>query len=283
MQRRYAEYEIESNGSTTVVSEWGAGDRNIVLLHGITSSRMIWSDLAPQLAARGYHVFASDLRGTGGSRVRAADQVAQNIDTFVADVDVWTRALGVETFRLGEHSFGGRTAVAFAHRYPERVEHMALIAAAGPDPFLPTREAHPELVEVQGPRQYQFADIGGPLLEVFGQLHAQNPGRPVVPAVVKRWLSNLDVNEHGRAEYVDLREVLKWQWQIMDNDDQRPLLADIATPTVVTRSVDESKFLRFVIPNYVAGLPNATFMDDLPGGHDTPIACPEGCIAALIG
>jgi pimeloyl-ACP methyl ester carboxylesterase len=282
MQRRYSEWEIETNGITSVVSEWGAGGRNIVLLHGITSSRMIWSDLGPQLAAEGYHVFASDLRGTDGSRVHASEQVAHDIDTFVADVDVWTRALGLERFVLGGHSFGGRTAVAFTYRYPERVERLVLIAAAGPDAFGTVREAHPELVE-GGARRYQYGDIGGPLLDALGQLRAMNPGRPVTKAVVQRWLANLLVDEQGNADHIDLREVLEWQWHIMDTDDQRPLLAAIETPTIVTSSVEESKFLRFIIPNYVEGLPNATFMDDLPGGHDTPIACPEGCIEALIG
>ena len=282
MQRRYSEWEIETNGITSVVSEWGAGERNIVLLHGITSSRMIWSDLAPQLAAQGYHVFASDLRGTGGSRVYTSEQVGNDIDTFVADVEVWTRELGLERFILGGHSFGGRTAVAFTHRYPERVEKLVLIAAAGPDAFATVRDEHPELVE-GGARSYQYGDIGGPLLDALGQLRAMNPGRPATKAVVQRWLANLLVDEQGNAQHIDLRAVLDGQWRIMDYDDQRPLLADISTPTVVTNSVDESKLLRFIIPNYAAGLPNATLMNDLPGGHDTPIACPEGCIEALIG
>jgi pimeloyl-ACP methyl ester carboxylesterase len=47
------------------VREWGAGDRVAVLIHGITSDSTGWRRLGPDLAARGYHVLAPDLRGHG--------------------------------------------------------------------------------------------------------------------------------------------------------------------------------------------------------------------------
>lgn len=45
--------------------EWGTGDRTAVLIHGITSDSGSWWRFGPDLAARGYHVLAPDLRGHG--------------------------------------------------------------------------------------------------------------------------------------------------------------------------------------------------------------------------
>ena len=45
--------------------EWGSGDRTAVLIHGITSDSGSWCRFGPDLAARGYHVVAVDLRGHG--------------------------------------------------------------------------------------------------------------------------------------------------------------------------------------------------------------------------
>src|SRR5262249_11181288 len=47
------------------VREWGTGDRTAVLIHGITSDSGSWWRFGPDLAARGYHVLAPDLRGHG--------------------------------------------------------------------------------------------------------------------------------------------------------------------------------------------------------------------------
>lgn len=49
------------------VHEWGAGDRVAVLVHGITSDHGSWWRVGPELAGRGYHVYAPDLRGHGHS------------------------------------------------------------------------------------------------------------------------------------------------------------------------------------------------------------------------
>lgn len=47
------------------VQEWGTGDRVAALIHGITSDSGGWWRLGPELASRGYHVLAPDLRGHG--------------------------------------------------------------------------------------------------------------------------------------------------------------------------------------------------------------------------
>jgi pimeloyl-ACP methyl ester carboxylesterase len=49
------------------VREWGSGERHAVLIHGLSGYSATWTWLAPELAGRGYHVLAPDLRGHGQS------------------------------------------------------------------------------------------------------------------------------------------------------------------------------------------------------------------------
>jgi pimeloyl-ACP methyl ester carboxylesterase len=47
--------------------EWGSGERNAVLVHGVLSDSRNWRTVGPALADLGYHVIAVDLRGHGNS------------------------------------------------------------------------------------------------------------------------------------------------------------------------------------------------------------------------
>src|SRR5690606_17649256 len=239
MRRRFSEWEIETNGITTVVSEWGAGDRNAVLLHGVSGNRHYWSDLAEELVAEGWHVFAPDLRGAGESKIDSDDQVGREIQTYVEDLRAWTSALGLESFVLAGHSFGGRLAVDFTAAYPEQVERLILIAAAGPDALAEVAKAHPELVDPASPGFGELAEIEGPVIEVLQRLHQRQPDRAVTRAVVRRWLENLDIGPDGYARHHNITATADAQMNIIRTVDQTPLLAKISQPTVVLRSVNE--------------------------------------------
>ena len=282
MYRRFSEWEFETNGITTVVSEWGEGDRNAILLHGVSGNRHYWSDLAPQLAAEDWHVFAPDLRGNGDSRLKSEDQVGTDIQMYVADLRTWTSELGLGAFTLAGHSFGGRLAVDFTAQYPDAVNKMILIAAAGPDALADVAREHPDLVDPGGANFSELSELEGHVVEVLRRLHERQPDRPATRAVTRRWLENLHVGPDGHARHMDITATSEAQMGIIRTQDQTPLLADLTHPTVVLRSVDESAMLRFVIPHYDEHLPHATFIDDVPGGHDTPTAAPEYVLRAFL-
>ena len=281
MRRRYSEWEIETNGITTVVSEWGSGDRHAVLLHGVSGNRHYWSDLGPQLADDGWHVFAPDLRGEGECIVGDA-QVGRAIDTYIEDLRSWTTQLGLESFTLAGHSFGGRLTVDFTAKYPESVNKMILIASAGPDALEDVAREYPDLVQQNGANFSDLANIEGHVVDVIRRLHERQPDRPATRAVVRRWLENLDIGPDGHARHKDIAATCDAQMEIIRVDDQTPRLAALIQPTVVLRSVEESAMLRYVIPHYDDHLPHATFIDDVPGGHDTPTAAPEYVLRAFL-
>lgn len=281
MKRRHSEWEFDTNGITTVVSEWGSGDRYAVLLHGVSGNRHYWSDLGPQLADDGWHVFAPDLRGEGESVV-AEDQVGRDIQSYVDDLRSWTAELGLDSFTLAGHSFGGRLTVDFTAQYPESVNKMILIAAAGPDALADVAREYPELVDPGRGTYQELSSMEGHVVDVLHQLHKRSPDQPATRAVVRRWIENLDIGPTGHAKHKDITATCEAQMEIIRTDDQTPRLPGLTQPTVVLRSVDESAMLRYVIPHYDEHLPHATFIDDVPGGHDTPTAAPDYVLRAFL-
>jgi len=88
------------------VREWGSGDRHAVLIHGLSGYSATWTWLAPDLAARGYHVLAPDLRGHGES-----PRGTYSIDEWTADL--LDSLPSAPELAVG-HSMGGALLVAAA-------------------------------------------------------------------------------------------------------------------------------------------------------------------------
>jgi pimeloyl-ACP methyl ester carboxylesterase len=284
MNRRYSEWEIETNGVTSVISEWGSGERVMVLVHGVSGNRFTWSDLALRLVEAGYHVYAPDLRGCGDT-IATGDKVGRTMQVYVDDLASWTQALGLERFALAGHSFGGHLAVNFADEYPDTLEKMILIAPAGPDSFRNAFAANPELLEVtprRPPAAETQAAIHGPTLEALRKFSEANPAVPASRAVVLRWLCNLDIDANGNARHINSHETNDAMMKVLRDEDQTARLAGIQTPAVVMRSTDEGALLRFTIPHYADHLPNVRYIDDVQADHSIPSTNPDAVFEALV-
>lgn len=285
MKRRYTEWAVETNGITTVVGEWGGGDRNMVLLHGVGSSRWIYSDLAHRLAAEGWHVYAPDFRGSGDSVV-TDEQVGHELSAYIDDLVAWTAAFDLGNFVLAGHSFGGRVAAEFAARYPARVERLILIEPAGPDALNNIVDQMPELREgeEQGLQaMHARVKTQGETLQVLQELSEASPASPVNRPRIMEMLTNLDIDDSGHASYrQSLQTSLAQRW-ISRIHDQREALSRITAPTVVLRAIDSAGPLKYSMPHYADLIPNARFIDDIRGDHALPTNNPDAVFDALVG
>jgi 2-succinyl-6-hydroxy-2,4-cyclohexadiene-1-carboxylate synthase len=97
------------------------GVRELVLLHGFTQTGRSWQPLVEALGTR-YRCFAPDLPGHGD----AAERRPASFDAVAA----YLAALRMPRFVLCGYSQGGRLALDFALRAPQRVERLVLIGAS---------------------------------------------------------------------------------------------------------------------------------------------------------
>jgi pimeloyl-ACP methyl ester carboxylesterase len=95
----------------------------LVLLHGYPDNLQIWSALAPLLARR-HQVIAFDWPGMGDSEAWPGGATpAHMADRLRALLDHW----GIERATLVAHDMGGQPALAFATRYPARVDRLVVM------------------------------------------------------------------------------------------------------------------------------------------------------------
>jgi pimeloyl-ACP methyl ester carboxylesterase len=108
--------------------EYPAPGRNVVLVHGFSSSTYTWEKVAPMLQERGYHVWALDMKGFGWSdKPRNA---AYDTLTLAAEVNRWMEAVNLRDAVIAGNSLGGGVAWLMALLHPDKVHSLILVDAA---------------------------------------------------------------------------------------------------------------------------------------------------------
>jgi pimeloyl-ACP methyl ester carboxylesterase len=113
---------------------WRWGDATaapVLMLHGAYDHGRMFDDLAPRVAALGYHVIALDLRGHGdsGPLDTGFAWALLNLDLALLVRDVVGTAVGVIA-----HSFGAGQAIGLAGAFPELVRWLVVMDGLGPPP-----------------------------------------------------------------------------------------------------------------------------------------------------
>ena len=109
----------------------GVSGSVIVFLHGWGRTMEDFDDLAARLAAYfpQFSFLQMDLPGFGGSPLARQDGLS--LDDYCTTLSALFEKLGCGRVILIGHSLGGRIAVKFAMLYPDQVEKLVLISAAG--------------------------------------------------------------------------------------------------------------------------------------------------------
>lgn len=103
----------------------------VLLIHGLGVGKHIWSQLTAE-ASKLFTIYAPDLPGFGCSD---APDLPYGVSFYVAFLEKFMDSLGLERAALVGSSMGGRIAVAFAAKYPERVSRLVLLAPGGLTPL----------------------------------------------------------------------------------------------------------------------------------------------------
>jgi pimeloyl-ACP methyl ester carboxylesterase len=117
---------VEMDGQPVNVIELGDGPP-IVFVHGLSGSWPNWLEQLPVLAAH-HRVIALDLPGFGHSPMPSE---TITISYYARLLDGLLGKLGVDAAALVGNSMGGFVAAELAIAYPQRVERLVLVSAAG--------------------------------------------------------------------------------------------------------------------------------------------------------
>jgi pimeloyl-ACP methyl ester carboxylesterase len=110
-------------GQRIEYDSYGAGERVVILVHGLLMNRRMYSRLGPTLAERGNRAICVDLLGHGRSD-RPEDLRLYSMPLFARQVAGLIDHLGLESAVVGGTSLGANVALELATREPDRVRGL---------------------------------------------------------------------------------------------------------------------------------------------------------------
>lgn len=110
----------------------GQGPPLLILNGGPGLPSTHFGPLADALSAH-HRTILFDQRGTGRSTLPRLDGTTITAEAMVADVEAVREHLGIDTWIVMGHSWGGMYAMLYAARHPERVRALLLSASGGID------------------------------------------------------------------------------------------------------------------------------------------------------
>jgi pimeloyl-ACP methyl ester carboxylesterase len=116
---------VRLGGHRLVYDEYGAGERVVVLLHGLLMRRSMHGPLATELARHGYRVLCLDMLGHGDSD-RPADRRLHSMELYGRHVIGVLDELGVDRAVVAGTSLGANIALEVAVQAPARVRGLVL-------------------------------------------------------------------------------------------------------------------------------------------------------------
>jgi pimeloyl-ACP methyl ester carboxylesterase len=152
---------------------------DVILVHGFTGSKEDFDYIAPLLAARGYRVFAPDLRAQHESPF-ASDASGYSLDAFARDVVAISHHYKLDRPHLFGHSYGGATAQRAVAVAPDQFRSLTLFCS-GPSAMPKPRFSTMLKEKLEGKSMQEAWD------EFAQEMYATHPRKELMK---KRWLAN---------------------------------------------------------------------------------------------
>jgi len=156
---------VTANGIELFYDEQNPNDLEdtVVFLHGAGGNHISWWQQVPVFRDR-YRCISVDQRGFG----RSLDPSGEGVTRFVDDLESLLDQLGLQQVALVAQSMGGRSALGFAVRSPERVRALVMADTWGFFDWPELQQRAQELREAQ-------SDAGAPLTDrALGPAFQQN-------------------------------------------------------------------------------------------------------------
>lgn len=229
----------------------------VVIVHGVGGHKEDWAGVAAALAAN-RRVFAIDMLGFGESSKNGEDlSMSVQAEALLALFDQH----GIDKVALIGNSVGGWVTATFAATYPDRVEKLVLIDAAG---FKAMFEGEPPVNfdpnDAEEMQKLIDFTINGPI--------AKTPG----------------LAEQAFAAYVGSGEkaiTQTWGQSLFMSARLEELLPKITAPTLILWGADDRLFPSVLADVFAGMIPGAESMLIPDAGHFPQIDQPEATINAI--
>jgi esterase len=256
--------DVVVNGLRLHLLDWGGGDRTpLLLLHGFTGNAHAWDTLSIALQPH-FHVYALDQRGHGDSDPAEVYNAIAAFDDISGVVD----QLGLASFVLVGLSMGGRNAMYFTSKRPERVQKLCIVDIG---PEISTRAA-------QAPAGPAEPDTWENIEQAAEHLFRGNP----YPGIhYYRWVAS-----HSLRQRPDGAIVWKWHPSVKERRSQADLdwwgiVRSITPPTLVLRGESSPVLDRDVAERMAKELPHGRFVEIPRAVHTLHEDNPEAVLEAL--
>jgi pimeloyl-ACP methyl ester carboxylesterase len=278
LESKYANAESEyvdlSGGVRMHYRDQGPADAPVlIMVHGFAASLHTWEPWAERLSDT-YRVITIDLPGHG--LTRTPEDYEASTQGFVAAIDAFADAKGIERFTLVGNSMGGAAAWNYALTHPERLDGLVLVNAAG---WQPERVDESER---EGPPPIIFSLIRAPLI---GPLVRNLDMRPLTRQGLRSaFIDRSKIDEAMIDRYVELsrgpghREILL---NIEQNGAPPERMAEIATPTLVMHGAFDNLIPVSAGRYYAETIPGAELVVFDNVGHVPMEEIPDASAAAL--
>ena len=263
---------VSVNGLTLHYLDWGNETATpLLLVHGLRGHAHSWDDVSLALC-RDFHVLSLDQRGRGDSDW--AKDGDYSTEAYVADLDGFCQALGLDSFVLCGHSMGGRNSMSFASQFPQKLQKL-IIVDVGPsmDPRGGER-IRQEIVNV--PEEFDSFEA------VVQYMNAQN--RFASDAVMRRRL------QHATRELPNGK--FGWRYDLAIREQRRqgisepqadlwPEIPKITCPSLIVRGTETDLLSPEIAQRMVDAMPDATLVEVQRAGHMVFEDNPNDFIAAV--
>ncbi|HET6802161.1 MAG TPA: pimeloyl-ACP methyl ester esterase BioH [Casimicrobiaceae bacterium] len=260
-----APHAIVRSDAPVHVESLGEGSP-LVLLHGFALHGGLFAPVVNALAQR-HRVHVVDLPGHGRSATVAPydlPTLAMAIDDALDDVDAPVTLLG--------WSLGGQVALQWAHRRPDRVRRLILVAAT---PSFVTREGWPDAMTAATLERFGDELRTAYRLTLLRFLTLQVQGSDEG----RRTLSHLRAHVFERGE--PTRDALSAALALVLRADLRPLLAQIAAPALVIGGARDALVPLAATRALADALPHATHRTIDGAAHAPFLSHPRAFVDAV--
>ena len=263
---------VVANGIKLHYLDWGTtGKQPILLLHGLRGHAHSWDDFSAALC-QDHHVLALDQRGRGDSDW--ASDGDYSVDAYVADLAGFCDDQKLDSFILVGHSMGGRNAMEFATRYPDKIQKL-VVADVGPtnDPR-GVQRIYNEIKEV--PEEFDSFEA---------VMESVSKGNKYASDRVMRRRMQYAVRELPGGKY-------GWRYDLQIREQRRlgtvpplpdlwPDLVKITSPTLIVRAAESDLLSRDIADRMIKELPDAALVEIPRAGHMLFEDNPDDFLAAV--